>query len=173
MRHVRRMPGYRYARRTMVPRIRRSATARAVVHRLFAVDMKQHTPMDVAPGNLLTGVGAERLPVVVVIMIGVPAQTVGPVVDEIAELQVLTAGFRPVVVMDAPALGAARTYGYPAEQLIDQASWTDENQSWDDYARFTLASIFATYRSTASLLVGPQGLSRADRLVLGAMQPHR
>lgn len=173
MRHMRRLPGYRYARRTMVPRIRDSATARAVVHRLFAVDAKQHTPLDVTAGNLLAGVGAERLPVVVVVMAGLPGERVRAVVDELAELQVLTAGFRPVVVMDTPELGAPRTYGYPAELLIAEDGWAHETQSWDDYVRGTLGTIFATYRSTASVVVGPDGLGRTDRLLLAGLSPHR
>lgn len=173
MRHVRRLPGYRYARRTVVPRLRGSVTARAVVHRLFAVDSKQHTPMDVTPGTLLAGVGAERLPVVVVVMMGRSADQVRAVLDELAELQVLTAGFRPVVVMDAPALAAARGYGYPAELLIAEADWTDPAQPWDEYVRATLGAIFVTYRSTASLVVGPDGLGRTERQLLAALAPHR
>ncbi|TDE15932.1 hypothetical protein [Jiangella asiatica] len=173
MRHVRRIPGYRYARRTVVPRIRDSVTARAVVHRLFAVDSKQHTPLDVTPGSLLAGVGAERLPVVVVMMVGLPTDRVREVVDQLAELQVLTAGFRPVVVMDTPALAAARGYGYPAELLIAEDSWTDPAQPWDEYVRVTLGAIFTTYRSTASLIVGPDGLGRTERQLLAGLSPHR
>ncbi|PZF81762.1 hypothetical protein [Jiangella anatolica] len=172
MRHVRRLPGYRYARRTVVPRIRDSSTARAVVHRLFAVDAKQHTPLDVTAGRLLAGVGAERLPVVVVLLLGLPADRVRDVIDEIAELQVLTAGFRPVVVMDVPELAAARAYGYPAELLLPAGSWPHA-QPWDDYVRTTLGAIFATYRSTASITVGPDGLSRTDRLLLASLAPRR
>ncbi|TDC54434.1 hypothetical protein E1212_03060 [Jiangella ureilytica] len=171
MRHVRRIPGYRYARRTVVPRIRDSATARAVVHRLFAVDSKQHTPLDVTAGRLLAGIGRERLPVAVVLLLGLPAERVREVVDELAELQVLTAGFRPVVVMDVPELSAARAYGYPAELLIAPADWAHATQTWDDYLRSTLATIFATYRSTASVTVGPDGLTHTDRLLLGALAP--
>lgn len=171
MRHVRRIPGYRYARRTVVPRIRDSSTARAVVHRLFAVDSKQHTPMDVTGGRLLAGVGVERLPVVVVLCLGLPAARVRSVVDELAELQVLTAGFRPVVVMDLPELAAARSYGYPAELLLPEAEWAHATQPWDDYLRSTLATIFATYRSTASVTVGPEGLTATDRLLLSSLAP--
>ncbi|PSK91719.1 hypothetical protein CLV30_13420 [Haloactinopolyspora alba] len=169
MRHVRKLPGYRYARRTMVPRIRNSTTARAVVHRVFDIDADQHTPLDVGAGNLISGVGRERLPVVVVVLLGVHDHQVDDIVREIAELQVLTGGFRPVVVMDTPRLGAARTWGYPAELLTDESSWTHESQSWDEYVCETLASVFATYRSTASLIIGPDGLSRADRLLLNGL----
>lgn len=176
MRHVRKIPGYRYARRTMVPRVRQSSTARAVVHRLFDIDADQRTPLDVAGGNLIAGVGVERLPVVVVIMLGMSqndAADVDGVVREIAELQVLTGGFRPVIVMDTPRLGAARQWGYPAELLVPEHSWTSDHQPWDDYVRATLASVLVTYRCSASLIVGPAGLTRTDRLVLGALGERR
>lgn len=169
MRHVRKLPGYRYARRTMIPRIRRSPTARAVVHRVFDIDAEQHTPLDVGAGNLVAGVGRERLPVVIVVLLGVPADRVDGVVREIAELQVLTGGFRPVIVMDTPRLGAARMWGYPVELLTAEAEWTHATQSWDDYVRSTLASVFVTYRSTASLIIGSDGLRHADRLLLGSL----
>lgn len=173
MRHMRRIPGYRYARRTVVPRLRDSATARAVVHRLFAVDAKQHTPLDVTAGRLLAGVGTERLPVVVVLLLGLPPERVREIVDELAELQVLSAGFRPVIVMDVPELAAARSYGYPAELLLPAADWPYEGQSWDDYVRTTLGTVFATYRSTASVVVGPDGLGRTERLLLASLAPRR
>ena len=173
MRHVRKLPGYRYARRTVVPRVRQSSTARAVVHRLFDIDADQRTPLDVASGHLLAGVGIERLPVVVVILIGVPEDDVDGVVREVAELQVLTGGFRPVIVMDAPRLGAARRWGYPAELLTPEHSWTSDQQSWDDYVRSTLASVLVTYRCSASIIVGPGGLTRADRLLLGGLAERR
>lgn len=171
MRHMRRIPGYRYARRRMVPKIRRSTTARAVVHRLFDMPVKQRTPLDVAAGNLIDGVGVERLPVVAVIMLGVPAERVDDAVREVAELQLLWAGFRPVVVMDTPKLGTARQFGYPAELLISREQWQDEAQSWDDYARGKLSSIFAAYRVGSAVTVGPDGLSDADRLVLTSLRP--
>jgi hypothetical protein len=68
-------------------------------------------------------------------------------------------------------LGAARTYGYPAELLIPPGDWAHETQSWDDYLRSTLATIFSTYRSTASVTVGPDGLAHTDRVLLSSLAP--
>lgn len=171
MRHMRRIPGYRFARRTMVPRIRHSLTARAVVHRIFDVDAGQHTPLDVTAGNLVAGVGAERLPVVAVIALDIgSAEQLDQLVEEIAELQVLTAGFRPVFVLATPRLGAPRAFGYPVELLTPESEWADE-QPWQEYARVTLASIFSVYRTTASLVVSPGGLSSTDRLILASLRP--
>lgn len=163
---VRRMPGYRYARRSVLPRVRANDAARGLIKRIFAVDGAQHAPLDVAAGNLLGGVGTERLPVVVVILIGVPADRVPPIVDEIAQLQVLSAAFRPVVVMDVPQLAATRRYGYVAELLVDEASWNAADGPWDHYVSARLASIVATYRSSATITVGPDGPTHLDRVLL-------
>lgn len=165
-RYVRRLPGYRYARRAILPRIRQSPSARSLVKRVFDVDGTQTAPLDVAAGTVIGGVGTERLPVVVVLMLGVPAERVEPVADEIARLQLLTAGFRPVLVMDTPQFGAARRYGYPAELLIHRDAWTDGHQPWDEYVRFRLGRIIGTYRSSATVTVGPEGLDDTNRLVL-------
>ncbi|NDL57414.1 hypothetical protein [Phytoactinopolyspora mesophila] len=170
-RYVRRLPGYRYARRAILPRIRQSPGARSLVKRVFDVDAAQPAPLDVASGNLVGGVGTERMPVAVIIMLGVPADRVEPIVDEIARLQLLTAGFRPVIVMDAPALGAARRYGFPTELLIAEDDWTDEHQPWDEYARLKLGRIIATYRCVSTVTVGPDGLDDTGRLILTSCAP--
>jgi hypothetical protein len=138
---------------------------------VFDVDAAQPAPLDVAPGNLLGGVGTERLPVVVVIMLGVPADRVEAAVDEIAQLQLLTAGFRPVVVMDTPALGAARRYGFPTELLTSRDAWVDGHQSWDEYAQLRLGRIIATYRSACTVTVGADGLDDVGRLILTSCAP--
>ncbi|AYY11930.1 hypothetical protein EF847_03600 [Actinobacteria bacterium YIM 96077] len=165
-RYVRRLPGYRYARRALLPRIRQSPSVRSLVKRVFDVDASQSVPLDVAPGNVLGGVGTERLPVVVILMLGIPAERAEPVVDEIAQLQLLTAGFRPVIVLDTPAFAAPRRYGYPAELLIAKDHWADANQTWDEYARSRIGRIIATYRCSATISAGPDGLDDTDRLIL-------
>lgn len=170
-RYVRRLPGYRYARRALLPKIRQSHSARLLVKRVFDVDASQPAPLDVGPGNVIGGVGTERLPVVIVLMLGVPAERVEPIVDEIAHLQLLSAAFRPVIVMDSPELAATRRYAYPAELLIARDAWTDPGQSWDDYVRLRLSRIIATYRSSATVAVGPDGLDEANRLILTSCTP--
>jgi hypothetical protein len=155
----------------VVPKIRSNATVQLAAKRLFDIDGRHMAPMDVCAGYLLGGVGVERLPVAIVVMIGVPVETVRVTLEELAQLQVLTAAFRPVIVMDTPELNAARAYGYPTELLIDEANWSTTTQLWTDYIRDKLASIFTTYRSAASIVVGPTGLSRTDQLVLGSLRP--
>lgn len=171
-RMARRLPGYRYARRTLLPRVRANATARSLVKRVFDVDAAQRVPLDVTGGTLLGGVGVERLPVVVVIMLGVPAGQVGSVVDEVAQLQVLTAGFRPVFVMDVPELGAARRFGYPAELLTAEADWSDVSTPWNLYASRRLASIVDAFSSSATVVVNPNGeIDPTNKLLLHNLRP--
>ena len=68
---ARRMPGYRWVRRRAVPRIRQSAAARALAHRMFPSQANGlGPPADVAPGRLLAGIGVEQLPVVLVSLVG-------------------------------------------------------------------------------------------------------
>ncbi|NED97159.1 hypothetical protein G1H11_17815 [Phytoactinopolyspora alkaliphila] len=167
-RYVRRLPGYRYARRAILPRIRQSPSARSLVKRVFDVDGSQVAPLDVAPGNLIGGVGTERLPVAVILLLGVPADRIEPIVDDVAQLQLLTAAFRPVIVLDTPQFAAVRRYGYPAELITAEHAWADEHQPWDEYARLRLGKIIATYRSSATITVGGEGLGHTDRLLLSS-----
>lgn len=168
---MRRMPGYRYARRAVLPRIRQSTGARSLVKRVFDVDAAQPAPLDVAAGNVIGGVGTERLPVVVVLLLGIPAERIERLVDEIAQLQLLSAGFRPVIVMEVPALAAARRYGYPVELLITADDWRDVHQSWETYARLKLARILNTYRSAATVTIREDGIDEASRLILTSCAP--
>lgn len=170
-RYVRRLPGYRYARRAILPRIRQSAGARSLVKRVFDVDAAQSTPLDVAPGTVVGGVGTERLPVVIVLMLGIPPVNIDPIIDEIAQTQLLTAGFRPVIVVDSPRFATARKYGYPTELFIPAHEWSDEHQSWEEYARAKLGRIIMTYRSSATVTVGPDGLDETNHMILASCSP--
>ncbi len=72
------------------------------------------------PGRLLAGLGVERLPVILVSLVGfadgigeraVVSEVVDAVIDDVAEMQLLGAGFRPVFLLDTPAFTRARSYG--------------------------------------------------------------
>lgn len=169
---VKRIPGVQTARRRVLRSVRNSASARSLVRKVFAVEATSLTPLDVTPGRMLGGVGAEGLPVTLVVILGADVGTVGRTVDEVARLQLMSAGFRPVIVTDQPVFDAARRYGYPCELLIDPESWDPASQhvTWDEYARTRLSLIHATYRATASVTVGPGGLEPSARLVLNSMR---
>lgn len=169
---AKRIPGVQTARRRVLRSVRNNPSARSLVRKVFAVEANSLAPLDVAPGRVLGGVGAESLPVTLVVIVGADADTVARTVDEVAQLQLMSAGFRPVIVTDRPVFDATRRYGYPCELLVDRESWDSATQrvTWDEYARSRLSLLTATYRATASVTVGSHGLDQSARLVLNSLR---
>ena len=177
---ARRMPGYYWVRRRAVPRIRRSGAARALAYRLFEAGARGSTahveaPLELAAGRLLAGLGTERLPVILLSLVGLTngtganassSQVVDAVIDEVAEMQLLGAGFRPVFLLDMPAFSRARSYGYLVELLTPRNAWSGESADWSDYVAARVASMMRTYGVSAMITVGPDGLGDAARGVL-------
>jgi hypothetical protein len=169
------MPGYYWVRRRAVPRIRRSGAARALAYRLFAAGAHVQAPLELAAGRLLTGLGTERLPVILLSLVGLTngistngssGQVVEAVIDEVAELQLLGAGFRPVFLLDMPAFSRARSYGYLVEVVTPRSAWSAESADWSDYVAARVASMRRTYGVSAMITVGAAGLDDAARGVL-------
>jgi hypothetical protein len=172
---ARRMPFYRWVRRRAVPRIRQSAGARALAHRMFPSQSNgSGPPVDVAPGRLLAGIGVEQLPVVLVSLVGladdvadaVRGKVIDSVIDEVAELQLLGAGFRPVFLLDTPAFSRVRSYGYAVELVSAAAAGSGEPADWPEYIGARIASMMRTYGISAVVTVGPHGLDNVARGLL-------
>jgi hypothetical protein len=177
---ARRMPGYHWVRRRTVPRIRRSGAARALAYRLFVGESRGlaahgEAPLELAAGRLLTGLGTERLPVILLSLVGLTngigtngsrGQVVEAVIDEVAELQLLGAGFRPVFLLDMPAFSRARSYGYLVELVTPHSAWSAESADWSDYIASRVASMRRAYGVSAMITVGADGLDDAARGVL-------
>jgi hypothetical protein len=171
-----RVPGYRWARRRAVPRIRRSAVARAVAGRIFPLESTtSETPVDVAPGRLLAGLGVERLPVILLSLVGLANdigetaavdEVVDAAVEDVAEIQLLGAGFRPVFLLDTPAFTRARSCGYVVELVTPRAAWPGPVADWSDYLHARVASMRSTYGISGVIAVGPNGLDEVARGVL-------
>lgn len=170
---VRRIPGLGPIRRRTVQTMRENSALRSLVRRIYSIDAALPVPLDVAPGKVLGGVGTEALPVTLVVVLGADRPTFVATIDDIARLQRVTAGFRPVIVTDQPAFVVTRRYGYPMELLLARETWdADEHGStWDAYARERIALLFATYRATASVTLGPDGLDAEAALLLSALRP--
>ena len=173
---ARRTPGYRWIRRRAVPRIRQSATARVLAFRLFAMESNgSAAPLQLEAGRLLGGVGAERLPVILLSLIGLAdgvgdnasiSEVADAVIDEVAEWQVLGAGFRPVFLLDAPAFSRARSYGYIVELVTPRKAWSGEGADWSEYVAARVASMVTTYGVSAVIAIGSDGLDDVNRGVL-------
>lgn len=154
---ARRVPGYPLARRILVPRVRGNAVFRAIAQRLWATEV---TPdgrgADLTSGNLLAGVGLHALPVVVFELAAVPETRLEAVVDEIAGIQLLTAGFRPVLLLDRPDFACARKYGFAAELMPPMTEAQQEQvRYWERIRR--------AYGTGLLLEVSSDGLSRTQR----------
>jgi hypothetical protein len=177
---ARQMPGYRWVHRRAVPRIRQSAAARALAYRLFAMDSRgsaapAEAPLELAAGGLLAGLGTEQLPVILLSLVGLAdgsadnaatSTVVDAVIDEVAECQVLGAGFRPVFLLDTPTFSRARSYGYVVELLTPRTAWPGELADWSDYVAARVASMTTTYGISSMITVGPDGLDDVARGVL-------
>lgn len=117
---ARRLPGYSRLRRVLVPLVRGNDVLRRVAERLWLTAGEQRfdgSGTDITAGNLLDGIGRNTLPVVLIDARGLAADALSAVVEEIAELQLLTAGFRPVIIQSHADFSAVRRYGYPAEMM--------------------------------------------------------
>jgi hypothetical protein len=174
---TRRLPGYRFLRRRAVPRIRQSAAARALAHRMFppAESTASGPPADIATGRLLAGLGIERLPVILLNLVGLAddlgervaiGELVDDVIDDVAQLQLLGAGFRPVFLLDVPAFNRARSYGYVVELVTPRTAWSAELPDWSEYIAARVASMTKLYGVSAMISVGPRGLGDVARGVL-------
>jgi hypothetical protein len=134
---ARRMPGYRWVRRRALPRIRQSAAARTLALRLFAIESRTsaqsvEAPLELPAGRLLAGLGTERLPVILVSLVGLTDalddkatvdELIDAVIDQVAEAQLLGAGFRPVLLLDTPSFSRARSCGYVVELITPRSVW--------------------------------------------------
>jgi hypothetical protein len=174
---ARRLPGYRWVRRRAVPRIRKSAGARALAHRMFPSQSLESLPIpaEVAPGRLLAGIGVEQLPVVLISLVGLAdrvtangttGRIIDAVIDEVAELQLLGAGFRPVFLLDIPAFSRARSYGYAVELVTPAAAWLGGAAEWPHYIAARIASMMRSYGISAVVTTGREGLDDVARGVL-------
>jgi len=173
---ARRLPGYRWVRRRTVPRIRKSAAARALAHRMFpSQSVESPIPAEIAPGRLLAGIGVEQLPVVLISLVGLAdgvaengttGKIIDALIDEVAELQLLGAGFRPVFLLDMPAFSRARSYGYAVELVTPAAAWVGGLADWPHYIAARIASMMRSYGISAVVTAGRDGLDDVARGVL-------
>lgn len=169
---VKQIPGVGPARRRVLAAARGSSTLRELVRRLYHVDQGVPTPMDITAGTLVEGVGTETLPVTLVVVLGADEQGFERTVAEVARLQRVTAGFRPVLVTDHPGFPVVRRYGYPLELLVREQDFEPvvQGRTWEEYARARLALLLSSYRATVTVAVGPDGLDDPSRLLLSALR---
>ncbi|MEE6283154.1 hypothetical protein [Georgenia sunbinii] len=161
-RRARRLPvGQKSAGRLAV-RLRSSRTARTVVSRMFDFDDAGLGGTSfLAAGNVIGGLGLDNLPVVLVSLVGAAPRDVPALLERVAQEQVLTGGFRPVIVLDSDHFAEVRQYGYPVDFVVPQSAWTDTTTAWPAYFRDRLRSMRRGYSA-----VGLVDLRETDGLGL-------
>jgi hypothetical protein len=123
-------------------------------------------------GKPLAGLAEpERLPIIVIDAIGA-GDHLDDVLAEVSDLQAETRGFRPVLLLDQPAFGAARAYGYPVELVIPEDEW-DFTGEWADYVARRRAMMLARYRAWTIVAVLDGRLDPTGRRLLAQLADYR
>lgn len=140
-------------------RVRDSRTAREVVSRVFDLDVTVGGSVFLSAGRLLGGQGLDNLPVVLVSLVGAAPDDVPTLLERVGQEQVLTGGFRPVVVLDADHFAEVRQYGWPVDFVVPEGAWTDSAVPWREYFRERLRDMRRGYGAVALVeLSEPDGL---------------
>src|SRR5690625_4809132 len=132
-RRARRLPFSQTTFARVASRIQTSSTARKIVSRLFDFDDQGRSTVFLNAGNLLGGAGVDNLPIVLVSLLGASKDRASDLIDEVAQEQLLTAGFRPVIVVDSDQFANVRQYGWPIEYVLSEADWQNTDVRWEDY----------------------------------------
>lgn len=153
-----RAPWARHAAGRMAERLRGSTTARKVVSRAFDIDViGAGGTIFLSAGNVIAGQGLDNLPVILVSTIGADPDAVPGLIEWVAEEQVLTGGFRPVVILDTDRFGEARQYGYPVEYVLPRTVWHGPPDSWDDYLAARVAALRRFYQAAGIVNLASPG----------------
>lgn len=146
-RRMRRLPGYRWAVTSALPAVRRNATLTDLAWRVFSpgrgagqVDTPFHG------GRYLAGADVSLVPVVGFLALGLDADQVGELVDDVARRQRELGSFRPLLVTDQPAFAAARRHGFVLEVLIPLEAWEGDEASWTAYVAERVGSVIDHYQ---------------------------
>lgn len=100
----------------------------------------------VPAGSLAQGKNAFMLPVVLFIDIDTPDKS--KMIHHLAELQLVTFGFKPVILTNDPDFAAIRQYGYMFEYLPNRKLWSNLqlDMSYDKFVEDRKNEIIATHR---------------------------
>ncbi|NLG22391.1 MAG: hypothetical protein GX555_13290 [Actinomycetales bacterium] len=162
VRRARRVPKAEEAALKVATALRGNQLARTAVSRAFDMDLEGiGGTVFLDGGTLLAGQGLDNVPVVILSLVGTPDDLVPERLEEIGQEQLLTAGFRPVLVVDGDHFGAIRRYGWPVELVLSEAQWdADESlrdeAGWEAYLVRRLQEIRRNYRAAALLEFGPE-----------------
>jgi hypothetical protein len=174
-----RIPGYRTLAGRLVPTMTRTAAGRRLLS-LARVGLGRGSEGGVLPsigitaGAHLGTAESDRLPILAVLTLDCADDELAAALDRLATAQVLTGGFRVLVIADRPVFGVTRRHGYPLELLPDRVHLAalEPGTDWDDAVLRRVQGIVRDYGVRA--VVPVQGLTAAPWttvLALGAMSP--
>lgn len=131
----------------------------------------EHKPYPPA-GAALPGVDPGRLPVALIVVWGASEADAGQVVREVVEVQVASAGFRPVLLFDGPHLRLARQHGLLAELVVPESAWelVPQHQGWADYAQERMGDLLDLYQPSVTVCADSGHLRPADRALLRSLR---
>jgi hypothetical protein len=153
----------------VVGRLRESRTAREVVSRVFDLDVTVGGSVFLSGGRLVAGHGLDNLPVVLVSLVGAADDDVPELLERVAQEQVLTGGFRPVVVLDSDHFAEVRQYGWPVDHVVPERAWPHAEVAWRDYLRERVRGMRRGYGAVALVeLAEPDGLGLDVLASMGA-----
>lgn len=162
VRRSRRMPRTQAAVRKVASGLRSNQLARTAISRAFDMDLEGvGGTVFIDGGNLLAGDGLDNVPVVVLSLVGVSPDLVPERLEEIGREQLLTGGFRPIIVIDGDHFAAVREYAWPVELVLSAQQWDDQpdlrdDEGWEAYLTRRYQSIRRNYRAAALLEFGPE-----------------
>lgn len=160
-RQVRRVPAAESVALRALTGLRESQLAREVVSRTLDLDLHGvGGTVFVTAGHQLAGQGLDNVPVVILSLVGAPDGAVPDLLEQIAREQLLTGGFRPVLVISGDHFAAVREFGWPVELVLDEAVWdaqehVADEDGWDAYLERRLQQIRRHYQAAALMAFGP------------------
>jgi len=168
-----------------VPAVRRRAAAlanrmpsiRAIGNAVLGVPpaTTRRPVLDIRPGRMFWGdLQGRRLPIVVVVAVGLEPGNGETLALEIEQAQLATGTFRPLVVVDGGELAPFRRRGFAVEAVMSEDAYAQVNpqDAWSEYLFERVNAIVRAYGATSVVpwtATGWQGTPRHVLRLLGAL----